>query len=185
MLVSCSKSISKTETPTNKTEKSDISTESDKSNAENLDESTQSSQITNRNVRLYFYDVVQDKIVYYDDTVEVTDKAVTTALINELKHPKNTKVTPSISKNVNIISAKLDKEKNLFYLDLTDNFVGEMNLGSGPESSTLNAIVNTIGYNFEVNNVVITLGGKPYSSGHILKNEGESFKVSLSNASKL
>ncbi|MGL5353086.1 MAG: GerMN domain-containing protein [Clostridium sp.] len=143
------------------------------------------SKKENKTARLYFYDVVEDKIVYYDDTIEVTDKALTTALVNSLKNPSKSGVTPLIAKNINIKSAKLDKANNVFTVDFTDNFVKEMNLGSGPESMTLSALVNTLGYNFNVDNVIITLAGKPYSSGHIEKEVGESFKVNLDKAVKL
>lgn len=138
-----------------------------------------------KSVRLYFYDVIADNIVYYDDVVEVTDKAVTNALINALKYPSNQSVTPSIPKSIDVTSAKLDAENNTFIVDFPSNLVSEMNLGSGPESSTLKSIVNTLGYNFNVDNVIITLGGKPYESGHIALSEGESFKVSLDNTIKL
>lgn len=138
-----------------------------------------------KSVRLYFYDVINDNIVYYDDVVEVTDKAVTNALINALKYPSNENVTPSIPKSINVTSAKLDKENNTFTVDFPSNLVSEMNLGSGPESSTLKSIVNTLGYNFGVDNVIITLAGNPYSSGHIALSYGESFKVSLDNTVKL
>lgn len=143
------------------------------------------SKKENKSARLYFYDVVEDKIVYYDDTIEVTDKALTTALVNALKNPTKAGVTPAIAKNINIKSAKLDKANNLFTVNFTDNFVKEMNLGSGPESMTLLAIVNTIGYNFDVDNVIITLAGKPYGSGHIAKLDGESFKVNYDKAVKI
>lgn len=143
------------------------------------------SQKETKSVRLYFYDVVNDTIIYYDDTIQVTDKAVTNALINALKNPSNASVTPSIPKSINVTSAKLDINTNTFTIDFPNNFVSEMNLGSGPESSTLQSIVNTLGYNFNVDNVIITLGGKPYSSGHIIMESGESFKVSLNNTINL
>ncbi|MGL5085988.1 MAG: GerMN domain-containing protein, partial [Clostridium sp.] len=148
-------------------------------------DTSSTSKKENRTARLYFYDVVEDKIVYYDETIEVTDKALTTALVNALKAPLKSGVNPAIAKNINIKSAKLDKANNVFTVDFTDNFVKEMNLGSGPESMTLAAIVNTLGYNFEVDNVIITLAGKPYGSGHIAKLEGESFKVNFDKTVKL
>ena len=143
------------------------------------------SSIENIAVRLYFYNAQDDTLVYYDDTIEVTDKALTTALINALKNPSNPNATPLLPQNIDITSAKLDKENNLFTLDFPSDFVSKMGLGSGAESMTLKAIVNTIGYNFKVNNIIITLGGKPYSSGHILMEEGESFKVDLNEGIQL
>lgn len=196
-LISCNQKI---ETPNIEFESSKTDTIDPKPNSSDNDNNTNTTNTTeekdtdpntstvkkeNKSVRLYFYNFENDTIVYYDDTIEVTDKAVTNALINALKHPSKASVTPIIPESINISSAKLDKENNLFTVDFTPNFVSEMNLGSGSESKVLKAIVNTIGYNYEVDNVMITLGGKPYSSGHILMSEGESFKVSLEDAIKL
>lgn len=191
MLISCNKEISKPNAEPDSSQNDNINTTVDEAKdilPESQTTDTNNTDVVkkeNKSVRLYFYDVVNDNIVYYDDTIEVTDKAVTTALINALKHPTNPDVTPAIAKNISLTSAKLDKENNIFTMDFKDNFVSEMNLGSGSESNTLRTIVNTIGYNFKVDNVIITLGGKPYSSGHILMNDGESFKVSLDNVIKL
>ena len=147
--------------------------------------SNNTEDIEDKLVRLYFYDSVSDNIIYYDDTIKVTDKALTNALLDALKAPSKSNVTPLIPENVNITSTKLDKDNNLFTIDFPSDFVAQMNLGSGPESNTLKALVNTIGYNYKVDNVIITLAGKPYESGHILMSEGESFKVSLSDSIEL
>ncbi|MBU3106806.1 GerMN domain-containing protein [Clostridium gasigenes] len=193
MLISCNKEISKPNTEADLSQDDNIKQNDNiKTNFEEAKDiqstDTDNTDVVkkeNKSVRLYFYDVVNDNIVYYDDTIEVTDKAVTNALVNALKNPTKPDVTPAIAKNISVTSAKLDKENNIFTMDFKDNFVSEMNLGSGSESNTLKAIVNTIGYNFKVDNVIITLGGKPYSSGHISMNDGESFKVSLENVIKL
>lgn len=139
------------------------------------------SEIKERNVRLYYYDSNQDKIIYLDSVVEVKDKAVATAIVNALKKPINENIPPTIAKNINIKSASVNLEKDLITIDFTDNFVKEQNLGSGSESMTLKAIANTFGYNFNVNHVKITLAGKPYSSGHISYNKDEFITVSYDN----
>lgn len=173
-----------TEIPKENTEETESPKNTDVSPIAETD-STSNVTKENRSVRLYFYDVINDNIVYYDDTVEVTDKAVTSAIINALKYPSNPNIDPNIKPNINVTSAKLDNTNNTFTVDFPSNFVSEMNLGGGVESSTLKAIVNTLGYNFNVNNVIITLGGNPYSSGHMQMSSGESFKVSFDNTINL
>lgn len=191
-LISCNKEI---DTTSNNLEILQVET----SNGDTSEPSTDKSQLNtntddtkpivetkeNKLVRLYFYDVINDNIVFFDDTVEVTNKALTTALVSALKHPTNNIVTPLLPETISLKSAKLDKENNLLTIDFPADFVSKLNLGSGPESKTIQALVNTMGYNYKVNNIIITLDGKPYSSGHILMSEGESFKVSLDDAIQL
>ncbi|ATD54995.1 GerMN domain-containing protein [Clostridium chauvoei] len=142
---------------------------------------TPTPEIKNRDVRLYYYDVNLDKLVYLDTVIEIKDKAVATAIVNALKSPSNNKITPAISSKINIKSASVDLDNDLIRIDFTDNFVKEQNLGSGPEAMTLQAIVNTLGYNFNVNKVKITLGGKPYNSGHFSYNENEYIPVNYND----
>lgn len=60
-----------------------------------------------------------------------------------------------------------------------------LNLGSGAETNTLKAICNTFGDYFNVSNVIINLDDKPYTSGHILMKDGDSFKVDTNNSIEL
>lgn len=191
-LISCNKEINTTDDGSgnsqaeiSNTDKSEPNVDKSDSNIDITDDNQSSETKENKLVRLYFYDAVNDNIVFYDDTVEVIDKALTTALVSALKHPTNDSVTPIIPETVPLKSAKLDKGNNLLTIDFPADFVSKLNLGSGPEASTIQAIVNTMGYNYKVDNVIITLDGKPYSSGHILMSESESFKVSLDDAIQL
>jgi len=52
-----------------------------------------------------------------------------------------------------------------------------MNAGSGYEAALLRSIVNMVGHAYGVNNVLVTLDGDPYESGHIALAPGESFMV--------
>lgn len=138
-----------------------------------------------KDVNIYYYDVITDKIVYINKTITIKGKAVGTALVNALKESPNSDISPSIANEITLKSAKLDKENDTISLDFSANFISAQNLGSGAESKTLTAICNTFGDYYDINNVIITLEGKPYSSGHILMSEGEAFKVNLENTSKL
>jgi len=67
-------------------------------------------------------------------------------------------------------------------IDFSQQFVTEMNAGTTKESGVLMSVANTIGNYFQVQKVMITLDGEPYSSGHILKKPGESFDTNYQNA---
>lgn len=146
---------------------------------EDLDENKE------KNAKIYYYDVVSDKIVYINSIIEVDEDQSVNALINELKKSPNTDIEPALSSDITLNSYTIDNENSIITLDFSSNFVSSQNLGAGAESSTLAAICNTFGSYFNVENVIITLDGQPYSSGHILMTEGETFKVDLNNAVEL
>lgn len=145
----------------------------------------ESSEIVSDDARIYYYDVVTDKIVYINKTIEIKDKATATALINELKKSPNSYISPAISNDISLISAKVNNKNDTITLNFSSNFVEAQNLGSGAETNTLKAICNTFGDYFNVSNVIINLDDKPYTSGHILMKDGDSFKVDTNNSIEL
>ena len=166
---------------------STISDNSTSSQAEEKEEEKHEDLDENKekNAKIYYYDVVSDKIVYINSIIEVDEDQSVNALINELKKSPNTDIEPALSSDITLNSYTIDNENSIITLDFSSNFVSSQNLGAGAESSTLAAICNTFGSYFNVENVIITLDGKPYSSGHILMTEGETFKVDLNNAVEL
>lgn len=70
---------------------------------------------------------------------------------------------------------------NSVHIDLSQEFVSEMNAGAGFEMMILTSIANTLGTYYGVQEVYLTIDGNPYESGHILLNEGEPLTVDYSN----
>lgn len=66
-------------------------------------------------------------------------------------------------------------------IDFSEQFVSEMNAGTTKESGVLMSVANTVGNYFQVQKVIITIDGDPYSSGHILMKEGEAFDTNYQN----
>lgn len=62
-------------------------------------------------------------------------------------------------------------------VDFSNELIDEMNAGAGIEAMILQAMVNTIGDYYDVEEVLFTVEGEPYSSGHILLEEGETMRV--------
>lgn len=135
------------------------------------------------NIRIYFADVLNDKIVYQDRPVEIqTNQDMKFKFQKELKTPpEGIKSTPILSKNTQINSASVDEKKGIVLVDLSSDFKKEMNLGSGPEIMVLQCITNTFGHYYGKDKVIITVDGKPYTSGHIMMDPGQYFKVDYSN----
>ncbi|MHC1719658.1 MAG: GerMN domain-containing protein [Clostridiaceae bacterium] len=82
-----------------------------------------------------------------------------------------------MTNNTKINSVYVKPEEGIAYVDFTQQFVTEMNAGTTKESGVLRSVTNTLGYYYQVDKVVITLDGGPYSSGHIYMNPGEYFET--------
>lgn len=83
---------------------------------------------------------------------------------------------PLLTENVEINFMFLDTN-NIANVDFTEELITEMNAGAGIEMLILQGIVNTIGDYYFVNDVLLTVEGEPYSSGHIELEEGETLEV--------
>ena len=139
---------------------------------------------TQKSIRIFIYDGVDDKIFYKTETVDVTDGALVTAIINSLKINRGDNYC-TLPTDLGVKTAKLDTANDQITVNFGEKFVNNMNLGSGAEINVLQSIVNSIGYNFNVSKVYITVNGANYSSGHIIKKDGEPFKVNLDKTTEL
>jgi hypothetical protein len=72
-------------------------------------------------------------------------------------------------------------EDNIVYVDFSNEFIQDMNLGAGYELSVLQGVTNTLGNYYGTQKVQITVDSKPYESGHVSMKEGEFFEVNLEN----
>jgi hypothetical protein len=86
-----------------------------------------------------------------------------------------------ISEHTVINSIWMKPESGIANIDFSKQFVTEMNAGTTKESGVLMSVANTIGNYFQVQKVIITLDGEPYSSGHILMKENEAWDTTYQN----
>lgn len=70
------------------------------------------------------------------------------------------------------------------YVDFNRALVTDMNAGSSGEGLILQGIVNTIGTYYNVEEVVLTVDGKPYESGHFAFAEGEGMRVKMDDVNE-
>lgn len=75
------------------------------------------------------------------------------------------------------MGVSLDDEKDTVTVDLSSDFVKEMNAGTSFESMLLDSVTNTFGNYYLKSKVIITIEGMPYESGHIIMKQGEAFNV--------
>jgi hypothetical protein len=94
--------------------------------------------------------------------------------------------TVGTEKNSNILSANTKinslylNDDGMVYIDLSKEFVTEMNAGSEFEAMILQSVTNTFGDFYGETRVMLTVDDKTYESGHILLDEDEYLKVDYS-----
>lgn len=137
-----------------------------------------------QNVNLYFPSLDED--IYYFISKEISFKTNDEAKdVVESMIKDNGDQPIVVSTNTKINSLYLNDEEKRVHVDFSKEFVSEMNAGSYFESMILQSITNTLGNYYGVEEVLITVEGKPYESGHILMEENEPFKVDLEKTKPL
>lgn len=132
-------------------------------------------------MRVYFPQFNSDRIVYIDREFEIkTNESMKYKFQKELKViPDGSDLTKVLTKNTQVLSIDVDDDKDTVTVDLSSDFIKEMNAGTSLEAMLLKCVVNTFGGYYQKSNVIVLIDGKPYESGHVLMEEGESFKVDI------
>lgn len=117
-----------------------------------------------------------NKPVYFrtnDDTVPVLEAAYKESVMNG----------PGIGISSNTrINSIIRGAGNILYIDLGHEFIDEMSAGAMYELLILRSIANTFGKYYDAGEVAVTVEGKPYESGHILFESGDTIAVDYSDA---
>ncbi|MGM9978140.1 MAG: GerMN domain-containing protein [Clostridium sp.] len=169
---------------TNTISKSESTTPTINSNVSKNESSSSSKKEVDQEIRLYVYDAISGESMYTMKNITIVDGALVSAIINALKDDSSNNFT-ALNPEIQVKSAKLEKDKDLLTVDFGEKFLNNMDLGGGVEMGMLQSVVNSLGYNFEVSNVCITVNGEGYSSGHVSHKADEPFKVDYSNSSPL
>jgi hypothetical protein len=134
-----------------------------------------------QSIEVYYPNNVMDKIFMLRKGIIFKTNDITKIVLEkQFKSAPNNEAIKLLTPNVKINSLYLNND-GMVYVDFTENFVTEMNLGSGYEGMVLQSIANTLGRYYGVKKVYITLEGKPYSSGHIIMEKGEAFTVNTTD----
>lgn len=166
---------------TNTISKSESTTPTINSNVSKNESSSSSKKEVDQEIRLYVYDAISGESMYTMKNITIVDGALVSAIINALKDDSSNNFT-ALNPEIQVKSAKLEKDKDLLTVDFGEKFLNNMDLGGGVEMGMLQSVVNSLGYNFGVSNVCITVNGEGYSSGHVSHKADEPFKVDYSNS---
>lgn len=85
----------------------------------------------------------------------------------------------TVAHNTFVTSASLDEEKGILNIYFNESFYHSTNLGSDIEAGFIDALVNTYGYNYQVNKVAIFVEDKLYEDQRGPMPDGY-FKTTLS-----
>jgi hypothetical protein len=135
-------------------------------------------------VRFFYPDVEKEVIYWADKELSFQTNDITSSkLAEEIKKIAEEKAAPVISVNTKINDLYLNKD-NIVYVDFSKELVNDMKAGAAYENRILQCIANTLGSYYGVNQVCLTVEGKPYTSGHISMKKGDTIKVNLDKAVK-
>lgn len=154
----------------------------DENTDENKVESEKNNDVENNEGRIYYHEGFSEKNYFLTKSLSSDSKTKVVEIVESLKSLPNTdyledvehqEFTP-IKSDINVNNVVIGDD--VVEIDFNKNFT--IGLGSSEENSIVQSIVNSVGYNLGVNNVIITFNGENYSSGHTYMEDGESFKVS-------
>lgn len=135
--------------------------------------------------KISFYYPNANEALYYK-TMEVsfktndTTRKVLESTYKEVTGSANSKV---LTTNTKINSLYLNKD-NMVYIDLSSDFLKELNVGGSFEELILQSIANTFGKYYGSDKVILTIDNKLYQSGHIAFEKGKYIKVNLQNTAE-
>lgn len=136
-----------------------------------------------QSVNFYFPSIEDPSLLYYvsKEVAFHTNDITRMKLEREYKEAYNDcgdKAAKVFSENTKINSLYLNKD-GMVYVDLSKDYLTEMNAGAGYESAMLQSIANTFGQYYHVDKVLLTIDNGLYSSGHIELKKGEALEVNL------
>lgn len=133
-------------------------------------------------IRFYYPDINDEKQYYKERDISFNTNDITRkALESAYKQPSGSAAGAVLTPNTKINFLYLNEDGKV-YVDLSSDFIKEMNAGSGYEGMMLQSIANTFGNYYNASKVVLTIDNKLYESGHFAFKKGEYLNVKLENS---
>ena len=136
------------------------------------------------NLTLYYPKMTDTDVVITSAQVSVklySNDRLTDVLADSFRHPAETDVLPLMSEKAILNSMTQDPVSGVVTVDFSVEFITGMNAGAAAEGAILQCVANTAGSLYGASQVIITIGGQLYESGHIAFKQGESIEVDYYN----
>ena len=124
----------------------------------------------------FYYPNADEKITLFRKNLEFKTNDIPRNLILDAYKDVPENVLEVLKENTIVNYLYLNKD-GMVYVDLSKEFITEMNLGSGYEMLVLQALTNTLGDYYGASKVILTIAGETYESGHILLEKFEPIEV--------
>lgn len=132
-------------------------------------------------VRFYYPSIDDDRVYYEDRDVSFHTNDDTGVLLTEAYRAVPFGLGGVFTENTVINSLTLGDD-GAVRLDLSQEFLNEMNAGAGYETLILQSLTNTFAGFYGTDKLSLTVAGKPYASGHIELAQGETLEADFENA---
>jgi hypothetical protein len=132
--------------------------------------------VRKRFVNFYYPNAQDERIFLYRKEISFTTNDIPKILIINAYKELPKEAVPVLTKNTKVNYLYLNQDGRV-YLDLSKEFLQEMNAGAGYEGLILQSLANTIGDYYGVSKVMLTIDGKTYESGHIVLEKFEALEV--------
>jgi Sporulation and spore germination. len=123
-------------------------------------------------LRFYYPDAESESVFYIDKTLALRTNDVISDLLASVYKDVPDRLNKVFSDNTLIDSLYIGDD-GIVRLDLSSEFMAEMNAGSGYEALILRCATDTFCGYYGASQLILTVGGKPYSSGHFAFAEDE------------
>jgi len=132
-------------------------------------------------VRLFYPDAEGKKIVYEDRSVEFRTNDSTGDVLAAAYKEAPAGTMAVLLGDTEIKSLALGDD-GVAKIDLSQAFLTEIKKLPESEEDILQSIADTVGYYFGAGKVTLTVEGKPYDSGKVTLDEGETLKTDFTGA---
>ena len=127
-------------------------------------------------VNFYYPNAMDERIFLYRKEIQFTTNDIPRNLIIGAYKELPKEAAPVLTPNTKVNYLYLN-EDGMVYVDLSRDFMNEMNAGAGYESLILQSLANTFGDYYGTDKVMLTIDGDTYESGHIMLRKFEPLKV--------
>lgn len=133
--------------------------------------------VTQRKVMNFYYPNIDDErlFLYRKEIAFKTNDIPRNLFLAAYKDlPEEAGIVLTENTKVNYLYLNND---GMVYIDLSQDFITEMNAGAGYEVLILQSLANTFGDYYGAQKVMLTIEGEPYESGHIVLDKFEPLDV--------
>lgn len=127
-------------------------------------------------VNFYYPNAKDEKIFLYRKNITFQTNDIPRNLLVAAYKELPAEAVGVLTANTKVNSLYLNND-GMVYVDLSQDFLTEMNLGSGFEALVLQSLANTFGDYYGRDKVILTIDGKTYESGHIILDKFEPLQV--------